>query len=233
MRMLNEVKRKVFHHLSLVYLLLYAILPRWVTLLLMGIAVVGVGIFEFLRLRRPEVNAWILGKFSGIHREHEVLEPSGVVWTLLGCWMTMLIFVDRLIGVAGIGVLVFGDTAAALVGRSMGRHRLKSNPEKSVEGSVAFAVTTFLWCLLLVRPHAALVCALFTTWIESMKWKSNDNFWIPLAASFAISISFGGKIIRGNPFLYLSGRTILFTVLFAAASYIFLRIRKKTDETIA
>src|SRR5689334_20982235 len=101
MSLAREIKRKIFHHLSLVYLLLYIVLPRWLTILLLGLALVAVGMTEFLRLRRPELNAWLLGKFGGIHRTAEVMSASGIFWTLLGCWLTMVVFVDKLIGVAG------------------------------------------------------------------------------------------------------------------------------------
>src|SRR5258706_11296542 len=88
----TEIKRKVFHNLSLVYMAMYAFLPRWVVLPILGVVLLGVGTLEFLRLRRPELNAWLLQKFGGIHRPSEIVQPSGIFWTLFGCWSTMLIF---------------------------------------------------------------------------------------------------------------------------------------------
>ena len=223
MSLMPEIKRKLFHHLSLVYLILYAVLPRMVMIVLMGLAVVLVGGFEFLRLRRPELNAWIIGKFGGIHREHEVMAPSGVFWTLLGSWLTMVVFVDKLIGVTGIGFLVFGDTAAALVGKTRGLHPWKKNPSKTKEGSIAFAVVSFFWGLLMVKPHGALIGALLTALIESLPIYVNDNLWLPLVGAFSISICLGGKVIRGNPYTYLIGRTLAFTLVFGLISYIWLK----------
>jgi dolichol kinase len=216
---MHEIKRKIFHHLSLVYLFLYALLPRWLSIPFLGLVLALVGALEFLRLRRPEINAWLIGKFGGIHRESEVMSPSGIFWTLLGCWLTMIIFVDKLIGVTGIGYLVFGDTAAALVGKIWGRHPWKKNPTKTMEGSAAFAGISLLWGLLMVRPHGALVGALFTAWVESLSMRVNDNLWIPLAGAFSVSVCFGGKLIEGNPYVYLLGRTFLFSLVFAAAAY--------------
>ena len=219
MLLMAEIKRKVFHHLSLVYMILYAVLPRWLMILLLGLALAGACIVEFLRLRRPEINAWLLNKFGGIHRDAEVMSPSGIFWTMLGCWLTMVIFVDKLVGITGIGFLVFGDTAAALVGQAWGKHPWKKNPRKTMEGSAAFAGVSFLWGLLMVRPHGALVGALFTTWVESLPMRVNDNFWIPLAGAFSVSVCFGGKLIPGNPYVYLLGRTLLFSLAGAAAAY--------------
>jgi len=225
-----EIKRKIFHHLSLVYLVMYALLPRWVTILVLGIALVAAGVIEFLRLRRPELNAWLLQKFGGIHREAEIMSVSGIFWTLLGCWLTMVVFIDKLVGVTGIGFLVFGDTAAALVGQTYWKRPWPKNPKKTMEGSAAFAVVSLFWGLLMVRPHGALVGAIFTAWVESLPSRINDNFWIPLAGAFSVSICLGGKLIRGNPYVYLVGRTLLFTLVFFAAVTIFVQRQKEQNH---
>jgi hypothetical protein len=75
-----EIKRKLFHNLALVYLAIYAVLPRMVTLAILGVCLIAVGVVEFLRLRRPELNHWLLQKFGGLHRESEIMQPSGVFW---------------------------------------------------------------------------------------------------------------------------------------------------------
>ncbi len=230
MPLMAEIKRKAFHHLSLIYLILYAVLPRWAMIALLGCALVFSATVEFLRLRRPEINAWLLSKFAGIHREAEVMSPSGIFWTMLGCWLTMVIFVDKLVAITGIGFLVFGDSAAALVGQAYGKHPWKKNPRKSMEGSAAFGIVSFLWGLLMVRPHGALIGAILTTWIEMLPLRLNDNFVIPLAGAFSVSVCFGGKIIRGNPFVYLLGRTLLFSALSLAASFALLYFRKKEPD---
>jgi dolichol kinase len=230
MPLMAEIKRKLFHHLSLVYMILYAVLPRWAMILLLGLALLGAGIVEFLRLRRPEINAWLLEKFGGIHRDAEIMAPSGIFWTMAGCWLTMVVFVDKLVGITGIGFLVFGDTAAALVGQAFGKHHWKKNPTKTVEGSAAFAGVSFLWGLLMVRPHGALIGALVTAWVESLPLRANDNFWIPLVGAFSVSVCFGGKLIRGNPYVYLLSRTFAFSLAGAAAAYGLVYYQKKKSH---
>src|SRR5687768_12023396 len=111
---ISEIKRKVFHHLTLVYILVYMVVPRWVSVWLFGAILLAVGTIEFLRLRRPELNAWLLEKFKDISRESEIMSPSGIFWGLLGSWLTMLIFTNPKIVVAAIGFLTFGDAAASL-----------------------------------------------------------------------------------------------------------------------
>ena len=79
-----EFRRKVFHHLSLIYLVIYGITPTWFSIPFFGLVMLVLAGVEFIRLRRPEINAWFLAKFGGIHRESEVMSRSGIFWTLLG-----------------------------------------------------------------------------------------------------------------------------------------------------
>src|SRR5437868_3649121 len=107
MNLSTEIKRKIFHHLSLLYMAIYAFLPRWAALSLLLVAGAVMGVVEFLRLRRPEMNDWLLRKFGGIHRPSEIMAPSGIFWTLLGCWLTMFVFTNKRIVLPALGFLVF------------------------------------------------------------------------------------------------------------------------------
>src|SRR5262245_9018294 len=114
---LLEVKRKLFHSLSLLYALLYWVMGRTVALWVIGSAFVLVGIVEAVRLRNPAVNEAMIRWFNGIHRDFEVNRPSGILWTLLGCWLTMFFVPQRDIVIVCLFYLAVGDAAAGLVGR--------------------------------------------------------------------------------------------------------------------
>ena len=79
MSLMNEIKRKIFHHLSLVYMAIYWLTPRLFSLFFFGTLVGILGALEFIRLRRPEVNARLLDKFGGIHREKLVDDDQLIV----------------------------------------------------------------------------------------------------------------------------------------------------------
>ena len=183
-----EVKRKLFHNLSLLYIALYALLPRWVSAWFFGIALVVVGIVEFLRLRRPEINAWFLQKFQGLYRPSEIMAPSGIFWTLVGCSATILIFTNKRIVLPALGFLTFGDAAAALCGKKWGKHYWPGQPGKSIEGTVGFALVSALWALFFVRWPVAVLSALTGAWIESRSLPWDDNLWIPVLSGAALSI---------------------------------------------
>jgi len=188
MQFATEIKRKIFHHLSLLYMVIYGVTPRWFSISVLGLVLLILGGVEFIRLRRPELNAWFLGKFGGIHRESEIMSPSGIFWTLLGCWLTMVIFTNKRIVLPALGFLVFGDAIAALGGLKWGKHPWKSNPPKTLEGSGCFAVLSAIWAIFFVRWPVAILGALSGAWIEARQIPPNDNLWVPLLSGAALSV---------------------------------------------
>jgi dolichol kinase len=211
----TEIKRKLFHHLSLIYMAIYAFTPSWFALPLLAVTLVLLSCVEFLRLRRPELNARFLKVFGGLHRPTEILAPSGIFWTLTGCWLIMMLLAERTLVLPVLGMLAFGDTAAALCGQRWGVHywryqpeepdpsrlswmklwKLPANASKTWEGSAAFAAASFFWISLFLRPHVALLGGAAGAWVESRKQEWNDNFWIPV----------GGGMILGVLSLLLAG----------------------------
>lgn len=121
---------------------------------------------------------------------------AGEFWFVAGIAAALsLAGPDRPAYTASVLVLTFADTAAALVGRRIGRVACWGNA-KTLEGSAAFAATTALCLAALVPgtgPHGGvfltcgLVC-LVTTLGEAWADHGSDNFWIPLlcAAGFRL-----------------------------------------------
>ena len=72
-------------------------------------------------------------------RESEVTGWNGVIWYLLGAW-TVLRFLPKDVGVMGILLLSWCDTAASTVGRLYGRYTPRIRQGKSLAGSAAAAV---------------------------------------------------------------------------------------------
>src|SRR5205807_1746417 len=167
---------------------IYWVTPRWFSIVLFGFILVILGKLEFIRIRRPELNAWFLAKFGGIHRESEILHPSGIFWTLLGCWATIVVFTNKKIVLPALGFLVFGDTVAALAGQKWGKHHWKNNPAKTWEGSAAFAAVSAGWAMLFVRWPVAIASALSGAWVEARPFPYNDNLWVPLVSGAALSV---------------------------------------------
>lgn len=235
-----ELKRKLFHHLSLLYMGIYSFAPGWVSISVLGFSLLVISVLEFIRLRRPEMNAQLLKIFGGLHRPAEILAPSGLFWTLAGSWLTMLLLAEKTLVLPALGMLVFGDTAAALFGRRWGTHywlyrpapptasrlawmkvwNLPANESKTLEGSAAFTVVSFLWISLFLRPHVALLGAAAGAWVESRQQEWNDNFWVPVIGGMilaALSLLLAGGV--GHSLHTWQKTGILLYLLAAFASY--------------
>lgn len=98
---------------------------------------------------------------------------------------------------AAILTLALGDTAAALIGRSFGRHRYAvGRARKSVEGSCAFfAVAVLVGALVPGALGLAAVAAfaLATTLAEALAGDGLDNAAIPLAGLLALRLFTGAS----------------------------------------
>ena len=139
----DELKRKAFHILSLIYVIAFWFLPRNIVLIgfLIAIAIVLVG--EFIRSKNEKFNIFILKILGGVHRESETHKISGLPWTLLGAFLTILLFENKIFVLVSFLYLAFGDACAALFGRTYGKHKIYAG--KSLEGTVA----CFCSCLII------------------------------------------------------------------------------------
>ena len=89
-------------------------------------------------------------------RESEVNDAyNGVIWYLLGTWV-VLRFLPKDVGVMGVLLLSWCDTAASTFGRLYGRYTPRIRKGKSFAGSAAAAVVGFFTAVLwygLVVPN--------------------------------------------------------------------------------
>jgi dolichol kinase len=173
----DEIKRKAFHLLTMIYIATYWFFPRYITLWGMGIAIIIVTVAEMLRLREPEFNRWLLNALGGVHREDEVGKVSVLLWTLSGSLFTMYFFNNRHIVIVSLLYLALGDAIAAVIGKHIGRTRIFNG--KTLEGSLACFAICFAIGLIFLDPRVALIGAILAAIIEVMPWPLNDNFWMP------------------------------------------------------
>jgi diacylglycerol kinase (CTP) len=184
----HELKRKAFHALSAGYALVYTLAGRGPTLWTLGVLLAVVAAVEAVRLRSPGVNAALVRLFGGIHREHELHRPSGILWTLTGSFLTVLLIPSPDIALAALWYLAAGDAAAGVVGRNWGRVRIG---DKSLEGSLAcFLSCWFVGAACLAQPFGSvevLLGALTATVAEAAPLPLNDNLWLPLLSGLALT----------------------------------------------
>jgi len=184
----DEIKRKTFHILSLIYVIAFWFLPRNVVLIgfLIAIAIVLIG--EFIRSKNEKFNVFILKILGGVHRESETHKISGLPWTLSGAFLAILLFPNKLFVLASFLYLAFGDACAALFGKAYGKHKIYAG--KSLEGTFSCFCACLIVGLAIFLPSSqftiasgllfAVIGALIAAFIETIPWPLNDNFWMQI-----------------------------------------------------
>jgi dolichol kinase len=174
----DEVKRKCFHLLSLIYVFGYWYLPKKVVILGLIVTIVIVVLGEFMRFKFPFLNEILKNKFHGFYRADELNKISGLIWTLSGALLTILLFSNTRMVFASLLYFSFGDAVAALIGKSFGVH--KTICGKSLEGSLSCFIVCFILGLFLFNKKFAIIGAFVAMVIEAIPWKLNDNFWMQI-----------------------------------------------------
>ncbi len=157
---------------------------------------------EFAYARRVPVITPLYGFFFGRMLRKDPVPGDWVVSgsppVFLAAALTTLLF-PRFIAAAALGVMLTADTAAALIGRRFGRHRL--NGGKSAEGTFAFFVTgtcfafLVLWYagkasgLMLLSAAAGVFLAALAELFQK-QLRLDDNLTIPVICGGVMTLAF-------------------------------------------
>ncbi|MDR2860324.1 MAG: hypothetical protein LBV66_00635 [Elusimicrobiota bacterium] len=178
----DELKRKGFHLLSLIYIFAYWFLEKKIVIYGLIAAILIVALLEFIRFKIPIFNNFFKKHFKGFYRAEEADKISGLLGTLTGALAAILIFDSifdsKIMVFASFLYLAFGDSFAAIVGKTIGKHKLPTG--KTIEGSAACFAACLISGLFLFNFKFAFVGALIATIVESIPWKINDNFWMQI-----------------------------------------------------
>jgi dolichol kinase len=181
----QEVWRKVVH-------LATAALPAWIYFapapwVVHGplLAFLGVLTLDGLRLARPGLGSWVDRRLGSYLRPEERRALVVPVHLLTGSATLLAAVAPPAIAATALAYLVFGDAAAALVGRKWGRPRFG---RKSLEGSVACAAACLAVGALLLpgRGPAIVGGALVATLVEALPSPVDDNWSVPLVSALTL-----------------------------------------------
>jgi len=188
MSLLPEIRRKAIHLsfilVPLIYL--YDVLPkRFIVRGLLAAVLVSL-VFELVRMHDARVRLLLSRFFRDLVRRHESKQLLGSTYLLIAAVLTIELF-SKEVAVASLGALVLGDSAAALVGKTMGRVRILG---KTLEGSIACFVVSFLfaWGVVGLPAWMAACGALTATLFELLPVPLDDNFRIPLTAGYVMKL---------------------------------------------
>lgn len=217
----KEVARKVIHAFALVYLVIYfffaALFSHQIGLLALGGLLVSGIIIECLRLQLG-IHLPLIGYLYKFRRKEELERVGGEIYFLLGVIVSLALF-ERAVAVTAILMTIFGDPAAALIGKRWGRLRPRFlGGEKSIEGFAAELAINFITGVLILRIVAydplwwhnlagaslesiaaysfghvfwplVAIMSFVAALTELTVFKINDNLAIPLISGFAGQIT--------------------------------------------
>lgn len=187
----HEIRRKLVHVSS-------AIIPFGITTasipieLAVFVILVGTLVYTVSEIMRingiafPGIFAVTEACIRGSEKKRFLHAPVAL---LLGAVLSLLIFPIR-VASAVILIEAFADTAATLIGRAFGRHRIPYNVNKSIEGSCSALIVGFFCAWVYLPFIPALVAGITACLIESLPLKNivDDNLTIPLGTGLMLAV---------------------------------------------
>ena len=132
--------------------------------------------------------------------------PLGLVFYALSYTVLALFFASQpLVVAAGVLPMAYGDSAAARIGERYGRIRYRFFAEKSLEGSIAMFLASFLSFMTSLFFFSSLysfsvsrgilsafMVAVVATFVESLSPKGLDNLTVPILSALTFLMIDGG-----------------------------------------
>ena len=182
----NEFKRKLIHYASSVIGLSIIYLDSEIMLPLLIASALIFPFLDYIRINNKFISGIYNSYFHTITRSFESKKLTGASFVFMGALITYILFDPK---VAGIGLIVMSlaDANAAIVGVGYGKIKLLN---KSLEGSFAFYMTTFIILYIFKIPIIiSLLVSLIATLTELIDIpKINDNISIPITVGLLLTI---------------------------------------------
>ncbi|MBP1911572.1 diacylglycerol/polyprenol kinase family protein [Thermococcus stetteri] len=201
----SELKRKALHLTGLTVPAIYLCCGKTSTLIFIGLAFTLFVVLEPFRIIEewrdrikyrllniypsPELGRGIElieNHIEAITRPHERERVAAHIYFAVASFIVVYFFPMK-VAVGAITVATLGDALAAIIGKSLGRHRFSNG--KSLEGSLAYFITALLVLIPLMGLIPSLVGAAVGTLVEFYNLPPDDNFSNQLAVSLAVYLA--------------------------------------------
>jgi diacylglycerol kinase (CTP) len=155
-------------------------------------------IVEQVRINYPETANKLLPITRFIIRAEEQLKESAMLPYTIAVLLTIITF-PKPIALVAIYTLAIADPLSAIIGIKFGKNKIVSH--KSLEGSAAFFISTFLCSFIVLSGYQgeitgtitfiSISIALLSSAFEMVPLKLDDNLTIPLSTAFMLWILCG------------------------------------------
>lgn len=142
-------------------------------------------IIDIARLRNWPLWDRLRPLIGPIIREHEMKgDFTGATYILTTACLTIGLF-PKPVAIAALAFIIFGDPAAALIGRKYGRCRFRG---KSLEGSLAFLAMATLVAVVIPQLDftIGMIGAVVAAVTEAVSYGIDDNASVPLVSGLAM-----------------------------------------------
>jgi dolichol kinase len=177
----KEISRKTIHFSSILIPLAFRYFAnndrKFAFLIIVPVTLLAI-LFELLRFYHPSFKKHFLNLFGDLMRSHEMDNISGATYLMVASVVCIAFFPVEITFVA-IASLAIGDTLAAIVGINFGDRKFKGS-KKSLEGSLACFIGTFIFAIFWVHPIIAFWGAIATAIAEVYPHNWDDNMKIPI-----------------------------------------------------
>ena len=187
MNLKTEIFRKIMHLVSSIIGFSVLILDKNLYMPLLFTITLFVVSFDFLRIKFEFMEKIYYLFFRIFTRVDENEQITGASFLFIGSCIVVFFF-EQQIAAAGLLVLSFSDSFAALVGIIFGKTKLFN---KTLEGSMAFFITSLIILNLLgFDLFQNLTVSCIATIVELFSsYKYNDNISIPVSVCCSIYIT--------------------------------------------
>ena len=184
--MKKELFRKSFHTLfGVVFLLLIWFAGVQLSTIIIGVCLL-VGMAVSLLILKGYKVPLFFNIVKSVERKHEKHFPGKAAILFFASALILLVLfrTEPTLILAALSVEVFADSAAAIVGRAIGKHKLLN--KKTWEGTITCFIVALACLLFFYATPIALIAALAATVIEVLP--GEDNLWVPIGTGIVLKI---------------------------------------------
>ena len=181
----REILRKIFHISTCIFPVLLYFYGSQLCMPYFFICGVLFISFDIARMKNHHIESIYNYFFSIVTKEYEYKRLTSASYVCLSI-LFVTFFFDEKIAIASLLLMSLSDPFASVFGRYFGSFKIY---EKSLEGSIVFYIIS---CSVLIALNfsysISIIVSLFCTVVEllSRKIKIDDNFLIPVTASFIL-----------------------------------------------